>query len=770
MKRFLIYLLTASVCISMTVIAASSHKQPAIRFVPGEILVKYKAGAGPAKAAAMNARLGTRTMKYFSNLGIYRKKLPDTMTVQQAVNLFSSDPDVEYAEPNYLRKLLATPNDTSFGNLWGLNNTGQSVGNPGDVTSGTAGCDISACQTWDTITNGSARIVAVIDTGIDTNHVDIVGNTVAGYDYVDNNASPIDTYGHGTHVAGTIGAVGNNATGVAGINWTARIMPIRAGDTDGLSTADIISAINYAVANGATIINASYGGYNYSSFEKDAIDSAAAAGVLFIAAAGNETNNNDTSPAYPASYSCSNIISVAATDQNDHLCSFSNYGRTSVHVGAPGRNIYSLALSRTNHWTENFAAAGGWTLDGTWAISGGVLTNRPYADSADCSAVSPNIDLTGASYCRIYFDITGACDTGDILSVELSGDGGATWSVSLINITGDLSDAWYYVDYDIRAFDANATVKVRFHFTSTSSGTTGGGFSIDNLKITRYVSGSASYAYMDGTSMAAPHVAGMAALLWSRFPAYTMEQIRYMIINSVDQVSSLNGKVVSNGRINIYNAMNLPAAPTLLTASKSAPARAELSWTSNSPGATGFRIECKDGSGGTWTEIGTVPIGTTTYSHIGAPTGATVYYRVRSYAATGNSFYSNEASITTETATKVDGSSGGCFIATAAFGSPLEKHVGILRAFRDSYLLNSAPGRKFVELYYNLSPPLADFISRHESARALARLLLAPAVIFSSAAINGGPEFLFSMLLFLIMAAFVICRFLRLNKTIASET
>lgn len=482
MKKFLICLLTASVCISLTVIAASSNKTPEFRYVPGEILVKYKAGSQPAKAASMNAKLGTRTIKCFSNRELYRKKLPDHMTVEQALDLFNSDPDVEYAEPNYVRKLLRVPDDTSFGNLWGLSNTGQTVGPAGDLTSGTAGCDISACQAWDTITDGSGVIVAVIDTGVDTGHADIAGNFIAGYDYVDNSASPIDSYGHGTHVAGTIGAVGNNATGVAGINWTARIMPIRTGDSNGLTTADIVESIDHARVNGAKVINASYGGYDYSLAERDAMLSAAAAGILFVAAAGNESNNNDSLPSYPATFGFSNIISVAATDQNDQICDFSNYGSTTVHVGAPGRNIYSLGLSRADHWTETFAAVGGWVLDGTWAVSGGVLTNSPYVNSADCSAISPNISLAGASYCRISFEITGACDTGDFLTVEVSGDGGATWAVTLVSVSGDLSAGWYTGDYDIRAFDANATVKFRFHFTSNNSGVAGGRFQYRQFK------------------------------------------------------------------------------------------------------------------------------------------------------------------------------------------------------------------------------------------------------------------------------------------------
>lgn len=771
MRRFLFCLPAAFLCILITVIAASPDKRPEIRFVPGEILVKYKPGIGMAKAAALNARYGTRTLQHFSNLNIHRKKLPGAMTVGEAINAFRSDPAVEYAEPNYIYSLVRVPNDASFAQLWGLNNTGQNVND----YSGTAGCDISAVRAWDATTDGSAKIVAVVDTGVDYNHDDIAGNMVAGYDFYDDNAAPMDSHGHGTHVAGTIGAIGDNARGVAGVNWTARIMPLRVGDSDGLPVSSIVAAIDYARLNGARIINASFGGYGQSAAMRDAISAAGAAGILLVAAAGNDSVNTDDYPHYPSAYDLPNILSVAATNQNDALCSFSNYGITSVHVCAPGTNVYSLAPSRANQFSENFGAVGGWAFGGansTWAISGGVLTNRTYVDNADSWAMSPVIDFTGALACRVEFQITGACEEWyDVLTIEISGDDGATWdSAPIIEVSGDYSGGWYSGSFDIRGYDGNPTVRLRFHFTSDGSITTGGGFSIDNFKITRSSNNyAAAYEYMAGTSMATPHVAGVAALLWSRYPAYTKDQIRYMIINSVDPLGSLSGKVSSGGRVNIYNALNLPAAPGGLEAAKSAPGTMKLRWTDNSPEASGFKIEYKADAGGSYAQVAAVPTGTSEFSHTGAAPNKTVYYRVRSYASAGNSFYSNEASALTDSSFPAGGGGapgggsggggGGCFIATAAYGSPLEKNVAVLRAFRDRCLMQSAAGRKFVELYYKHSPPMADFISRHEAARTFTRLALAPAVFIASAAVNGGPEVLVSLLLVLLIAVFVSFRF-----------
>ncbi|MEF9426601.1 MAG: S8 family serine peptidase, partial [Candidatus Mariimomonas ferrooxydans] len=325
----------------------------------GELLVKFKSGVSASVSIMTHQAAGVSVKKTFNLVpNLEHVKLPQNMSVRDAIVQYMSDPNVEYAEPNYIRHAFSTiPNDTYFDQQWALNNTGL-------YANGTPGADIQASDAWD-ITRGSGSItIAVADTGIDYNHPELVGNIwkntletsctdgidndmngyiddCIGWDFFNIDNDPIDDHGHGTHVAGTIGAVGNNGEGVSGVMWNIQLMPLKFLDSDGLgTTADAILAIEYAVANGARIINASYGGSMFSQSEYDTINSANSAGVLLIAAAGNNGANNDLTPAYPASHNLPNIISVTATDQNDSRATFSNFGPVSVDVAAPG--VYIL--------------------------------------------------------------------------------------------------------------------------------------------------------------------------------------------------------------------------------------------------------------------------------------------------------------------------------------------------------------------------------------------------------------------------------------------
>jgi subtilisin family serine protease len=327
------------------------------QFVENEVIVKFKTeGIQSLDEEMISIRdsLGVLTVEDFPEIGVQVWKMSTTDT-ESAVQTFADDPRIEYMEPNYIISLERTPNDPSFSKLWGLHNSGQSRGK--------ADADIDAPEAWEKKTGGDI-IVAVIDTGVDYKHPDLASNMwinkgeipnnridddkngyiddVYGYDFVNKDGDPFDDHYHGTHVAGTIAASGNNNKGVVGVSWTAKIMAIKFLSKRGSgSISGAIAAIRYATKMGAKISNNSWGGGGRSQALHDAIKQAEKAGQLFVAAAGNYAKNNDTKPHYPSSYKLDNIIAVAATDHNDQLARFSHYGRTSVDLGAPGVNIYS---------------------------------------------------------------------------------------------------------------------------------------------------------------------------------------------------------------------------------------------------------------------------------------------------------------------------------------------------------------------------------------------------------------------------------------------
>jgi subtilisin family serine protease len=391
-----------------------------------EIFVRFTPGAASrASASRLHAQIGATVKKDFTPYGLQHLqvvKIPGHLTVPEAIEYYSRNPNVLYAEPNYLIQATVLPDDYLFNELWGLHNTGQ--------TGGTSDCDIDAPEAWDLTHGSSDVIVAVIDSGVDYTHPDLAANIwkntgeiagdgkdndnngyiddVVGWDFANNDNNPVDDNGHGTHCAGTIGAVGNNGIGVAGVMWTARIMPLKFLDAGGSGyTDDAVSAVLYANSNGAHVISNSWGGGGYSQSLKDAIDQSTA---VVACAAGNSRRNINNVPFYPASYTSPQIIAVAATDDNDDLASFSNYGTVSVDVAAPGVDIVST-------------------------YKGGL------------------------------------------------------------------------------------------------------------------------YARMSGTSMANPHVAGLAGAIQALYPEMTNLQIKERIMDSVDQDAALARKVASGGRINAYNAL-----------------------------------------------------------------------------------------------------------------------------------------------------------------------------------------------------------------------
>jgi subtilisin family serine protease len=531
----------------------------------GELLVKFKSGVSAKSAMRVHSAMGATVEKRFSVVSnLERVKLASGVTVKDAIVAYMQDPNVEYAEPNYIRYPSNTvPNDPYFNpQQWALQNTGT-------FAAGTAGADIKMPQAWDVTQGSRSIVVAVIDSGVDVNHPDLVNNIwrnpgetsctdgvdndsngfiddCVGWNFADKNNAPFDNLGHGTHVAGIIGAVGNNGAGITGVMWNVQIMPLKfitdlgpdvcgPGNDFCGSVDDEIAAIQYAINNGAKIINASFGSSAFSQAEFDAINAANSAGVLFIAAAGNGSieqhgDNNDLTPSYPASHKLPNIISVAATDQNDVRAPFSNFGFNSVHIAAPG--VY-------------------------------ILSTIPFT----------GISASFASFC------TGSLDA----------------------------------DFDFCA----------------------------------------------GTSMATPHVVGLAGLLENYYTNFNHFQIRATILRYVDVLPTLQGWIQTGGRINAFKALSSLLTPTGLSANAQSSTQIALVWTDNATGEDGYKIERKV-AGGDFVEIAQSGPNSTGFTDSGLTASSTYTYRVRAFnTIPADSAFSNEAVATTFASGSSTGTSGG---------------------------------------------------------------------------------------------------------------
>jgi subtilisin family serine protease len=658
------------------------------QFAEGEILVKYRPGIHQSAIATHEKALALSVIKSIRGDGIYHMKSPTGLSTEEAVSRLRQDSLVEYAEPNYYRFLKGVPNDTQFGTLWGLT-------------------QIAAPAAWDVSSSCGSVIVALVDTGVDYTHPDLAANIwanageslngldddangkiddIRGWDFVHQNNDPMDANGHGTAVAGIIGAVGNNSRGVAGVCWNPKIMPLRAIDASGFATvADIVQAMSYAQANGASIINASFGGSTFSQTEYDAIAQLHTRNILLVAVSGNEAVDNDATPTYPANYDLPNILAVAATDAGDNLSTYSNYGVNTVDVGAPGDDITSTALQETvvlanqgfESGTAGWSLAPPWglgtiSLDGSLSLSDSPSGNYPAGENV--SAVAPVMNLTGTNGGFIEFFIGGRIvNDGDALFVETAPASGGPWTARSFwltdgenvdfvdSITGSLP-TWNQATVYFDDTETSATFYARFRM-QTNSGGTDDGIYIDDMSASAFTRGSDAYGPGTGTSFSAPYATGLAALIVGSNPGITGEEVKGRILDCVDRVPALTDRLLSGGRINARNCLlNLPAYPIGLTATLASTTAADIDWTANYSGAITLRIERGESDTGPFTEIAAVAATSGPYLDGSLQAGRTYFYRAKAQSAGGTSAYSAAVQAVPASQGSGGGGGGGCFI------------------------------------------------------------------------------------------------------------
>lgn len=512
------------------------------------------------------------------------------ISMDDALLRLSKNKNVEYAHPNNVYRASVIPDDADFPNLWGLQNTGQTV----NGTTGIPGMDINAAEAWDTVHDCSEVVIAIVDTGVNYNHRGLVENMWKnlagkhGYDFIDKDNDPMDLNGHGTHVAGTIGARGNDGSGISGICWKVKIMAVRALDTLGRgSTVSITRGITFAINNGAHIINLSLGGIGDNTI-LDVIKYARSRGVIVIAAAGN-SHTDSPDYAYPAAYTrnkcpgndcCDNIISVGAINQKGEKAFFSNFGDW-VHIAAPGENILSLWPGQTVISREDFTE---WTIDPQWSIgtyqynlfSGEsvdikMLTNP---DSFHDDSYQPNLnsvaykrfdlDADRPNSATLSFIVDYQLKTNDTLYFVYSQSGASpTIDNALFTYKGNNNRHIDYKKYDLTPI-LNRDPSFGF-ILKTDDAKELKGAGIGYFDISRLYHNTTACHYLRGTSMAAPHVAGTTALCIARYlqlhgsGSYSPVDHYNKIINAVLEGSVKSSKLsnyINGGRmLNAYGAV-----------------------------------------------------------------------------------------------------------------------------------------------------------------------------------------------------------------------
>jgi len=551
--------------------------------VPGQLIVRFEPGVPLAQREATLAAAGATRVRSLPIPGAEVVRLRPGVTESKARAQLETSPLVVYSEPDHVYRAAAV--DPRDQDVWALGTTATGR--------------IRAPEAW-AIGTGSRDIrVAVVDTGVAMSHPDLAPNLWVnpgetgsgresnardddgtgyvddwrGWDWVPGSTLPSDLRGHGTHVAGTIGAARNGA-GVTGINWNVSIMALRALDATGAgTTSEIAAAFDYAADMGAEVVNASLGGSGSSRTLLETIR--AHPDTLFVVAAGNEGADNDAIPSYPCNYDAANIVCVAATDINDALASFSNVGATNVDLAAPGVRILSDAPALATVYRETFDAGfgGRWVVEGSgaaWTVAsdnlGAYASDGPgsYAPGADAWIRTQDpIDLSAFRRCYLSFAVRAETEVNrDTLSLEWSPDK-QTWR-SLRSWTGSTNGAWIQAGVEVWGGEP---MFLRFRIQADTNEIVGAGADVDDLVMECAADSytGTEYKYASGTSMATPHVAGAAALLWGIIPDASATRIKDLLLQGTTPVPALAGKTVTGGRVDVYRALEIAGVATSTT-------------------------------------------------------------------------------------------------------------------------------------------------------------------------------------------------------------